>query len=171
MRRAAVVSVVLAAALPAMARPLERELPPKLDACWERAYDEAHLRANPQQKVTKIRLIHKPGNWQAEPHATLYVALYFNLRQRTTANRFDYQIGGFCKPQGKSLRCVPEWDAGSWRLESGPQDALDIRNGGIIANPNPYDAEEIADGAVKIPAKPDDGLWRLMPASDACEIE
>ena len=52
-----------------------------------------------------------------------------------------------------------------------PQGALDIRNGGIVANPNPYDAEEIADGAVKIPAKPDDGLWRLMPATDACEIE
>ena len=69
MRRAAVVSALFIAALPAMARPLERELPLKRDACWERTYDDAHLRANPQQKVTKIRLVHKPGNWQAEPHA------------------------------------------------------------------------------------------------------
>ena len=30
---------------------------------------------------------------------------------------------------------------------------------------------EIADHAVKIPAKPDDGLWRLMPTRDACAIE
>jgi hypothetical protein len=171
MRRAAVVSALLIAALPATARPLESELPPKRDACWERSYDEAHLRAHPQQKVAKIRLVHKPGNWHAEPHAAVYIVLYFNLRQRMTTHRFDYQLGGFCKLQDKGLRCVPEWDAGSWRLESGPQGALDIRNGGIVANPNPYDAEEIADGAVKIPAKPDDGLWRLMPASDACEIE
>lgn len=167
MRRAAVVSALLVAAVPAMARPLERELPPKRAACWERSYDEAHLRTNPPQKVAKIRLVHKPDTWRAEPH----VAVYFNLRQRTTTNRFDYQLGGFCKPQGKGLSCVPEWDAGSWRLESGPQGTLDIRNGGITANPNPYDAEEIADNAVKIPAKPDHGLRRLMPASGACEIE
>lgn len=171
MRRAAALSALLVAASPTLARPLESELPAKRDACWERAYGEAHLRAHPQQQAAKIRLVHKPNTWQAEPHAAIYVALYFNLRQRTTTNRFDYQIGGFCKPQGKGLRCVPEWDAGSWRLVSGPQGALDIRNGGIVANPNPYDAEDIADNAVKIPAKPDDGLWRLMPSSDACEIE
>ncbi len=69
------------------------------------------------------------------------------------------------------MRCVPEWEAGRWRIERGPDGTLDVRNGGIVANPDPYDAEEIADGAVRIPAKPDDGVWRLMPAADTCGIE
>lgn len=156
----------------AQARPLERELPPARAACWERVYDAAHLASHPQQKVARIRLVHLPQNWPEAGQSGFYVALYVNLRQRVKVDQsFDYQLGGICKASGQSLHCVPEWEAGSWRIERGPSGALDIRNGGIIANPNPYDAEEIADGAVKIPAKPDDGLWRLSPASGPCGME
>lgn len=159
-------------ASPAGARPLESELPPKRAACWERSYDAAHLAARPLQKVSRIRLVHLPDDWKAEPSRGFYVVLYINLRQRAkAASDYDYQISGFCKPRGQGVRCVPEWEAGSWHIERGPDGALDIRNGGIIANPNPYDAEEIADDAVRIPAKPDDGVWRLMPAAGACRIE
>jgi len=162
----------LAAAAPASARPLESELPPKRAACWERSYDASHLAAHPQQKVSRIRLVHLPDDWKAEPSRGFFVMLYINLRQRTKATSdYDYQLSGFCKPRGQGVQCVPEWEAGSWRIERGPQGTLDIRNGGIIANPNPYDAEEIADNAVAIPAKPDDGIWRLSPTSDACRIE
>ena len=156
----------------AQARPLERELPPKANACWERSYDAAHLASHPRQKVARIRLLHSPRNWQPGEGGSLYVMLYFNLRGRVNPGQsFDYQLSGFCKTAGQGLRCVPEWDAGSWRIERGPNGALDIRNAGITANPNPYDAEEVADDAVSLPAKPDDGLWRLSPASGRCEIE
>jgi hypothetical protein len=156
----------------AQARPLERELPPARAACWERVYDAAHLASHPQQKVARVRLVHLPENWSEAGQGGFYVALYFNLRQRVRADqRFDYQLGGICKASDRGLRCVPEWEAGSWRIERGPNGALDVRNGGIVANPNPYDAEEIAEGAVRIPAKPDDGLWRLSPASGPCGIE
>jgi hypothetical protein len=154
------------------ARPLEEELPLSRAACWERRYDEAHLAAHPHQKVARIRLVHLPGTWRAEPSRGIYVALYVNLRRRVTAGPgFDYQLGGFCRPRGQALHCIPEWEAGSWRLERGPQGTLDIRNGDLVANPNPYDAEEIADGAVPIPARPDDRVWRLRPATDECRIE
>jgi hypothetical protein len=163
---------LLLATGPAWARPLERELPPAKAACWERVYDAAHLASHPQQKVARIRLVHLPQNWSETGQGGFYVALYVNLRQRAKVDQsFDYQLGGICKAAGQGLRCVPEWEAGSWRIERGPNGALDIRNGGIIANPNPYDAEEIADGAVKIPAKPDDGLWRLSPAAGPCGLE
>ena len=175
LRLALIATIGLAASLlagPADARPLETELPPKRAACWERSYDAAHLAAHPLQKVSRIRLVHLPGDWKAEASRGFYVVLYLDLRQRVkAASDYDYQISGFCKPRGQGVRCVPEWEAGSWLLERGPGGTLDIRNGGIIANPNPYDAEEIADDAVKIPAKPDDGVWRLVPAAGACRIE
>lgn len=160
--RLTVIALPLLAAT-AQARPLERELPPARAACWERAYDAAHLAAHPRQKVARIRLVHLPESWPEAARGSFYVALYLNLRERVKpAQSFDYQLGGFCRASGQGLRCVPEWEAGSWRIERGPNGALDIRNAGIVANPNPYDAEEIADGAVRIPARPDDGVWRLM---------
>ncbi|MCP4563693.1 MAG: hypothetical protein GY873_05360 [Bosea sp.] len=156
----------------AQARPLERELPPAKTACWERVYDADHLASHPQQKVARVRLVHLPQSWAEVGQGGFYVALYINLRQRVKPDQsFDYQLGGMCKASGQGLRCVPEWGAGSWRIERGPNGTLDVRNGGIIANPNPYDAEEIADGAAKIPAKPDDGLWRLSPAAGPCGLE
>lgn len=172
MRKAAVLALTLIPpALPAASRPLESELPLKRAACWERSYDEAHLKAHPRQKISRIRLVHLPETWSGAPPESIFVMLYMNLRQRKPGNDYDYQLSGFCKARGQGLHCVPEWEAGSWRIERGPQGTLDIRNNGIIANPNPYDAEEIADGAVTIPAKPDDGIWRLRPASGACRIE
>ncbi|MGX1790431.1 hypothetical protein ACWIGM_27035 [Bosea sp. NPDC055332] len=171
MRLPLIAAICCLAAL-SQARPLERELPPTRAACWERVYDAGHLAAHPQQKVARIRLVHLPENWPEAGQGGFYVALYFNLRQRVKADQsFDYQLGGICKAAGQGMRCVPEWEAGSWRVERGPNGALDIRNAGITANPNPYDAEEIADGAVRIPAKPDDGLWRLSPASGPCGME
>jgi hypothetical protein len=174
LRLVLIVTIGLAVSLssPADARPLEGELPPKRAACWERRYDAAHLAAHPRQKVSRIRLVHLPNDWKAEPSRGFYVVLYISLRQRVKATSdYDYQLSGFCKPRGQGVRCVPEWEAGSWRIERGPQGTLDIRNGGIVANPNPYDAEEIADGAVSIPAQPDDGVWRLKPALGECRIE
>jgi len=53
----------------------------------------------------------------------------------------------------------------------GPDGTLDVRNGGIIANPSNYDSEDIADNAVKLPAKPYDGAWSLSPATGECRVE
>ncbi len=170
--RLPLIVLMLALAGSAQARPLERELPPKANACWERSYGAAHLGKHPRQKVARIRLLHAPESWQPGEGGSVYIMLYISLRERLKPEQnFDYQLGGFCRAAGQGLRCVPEWDAGSWRIERGPNGALDIRNAGIIANPNPYDAEEIADGAVQIPARPDDGVWRLSPASGTCQLE
>lgn len=162
---------MIPAAAPAAARPLESELPPRRAACWERSYDEAHLKVHPQQKISRIRLVHLPETWSGTPPQSIFVMLYMNLRQRRTGQDYDYQLSGFCKARGEGLHCVPEWEAGSWSIVRGPQGTLEIRNHGIVANPHPYDAEEIADGAATIPARPDDGVWRLRPASGACRIE
>lgn len=156
----------------ASARPLEAELPKDAKACWSRAYDEAHLRAHPKQQVTAIKLVHLPQDWQAQ-RGRFFVDLKFRLRQRVNADDYDYSISAFCGASKGGLLCVNEWDAGSYRIDRA-EGGVVIRNAGtIIANPIPYDAEEVADGAVRIRAEPDDKAWLLTTkTSDAsCRIE
>lgn len=155
---------------PAMAHPLERELPPRREVCWERLYDAAHLAAKPRQKVTQIRLMHMPP---AAPYedGKVYLQLHFNLRDRKTSGTYDYAYGGFCKARGQALRCQSEWEGGVFHVARGPGGTLDIRNSGLIINPSNYDSEDISDDAVRVPAKPDDGVWRLSPATRACTFE
>jgi hypothetical protein len=159
-----------ASAASATDRPLVEELPLGQDACWERHYDAGHLNQHPEQKVASIRLLHMPENWTVNDES-FYVSLSFNLRGSVSSqDSFDYRLGGICKPSGLGLHCENDWDAGSWTIARGPDGSLDIRNHGLIANPYGYDAEDIADGAVKMPAKPDDSVWRLYRAADKCEL-
>jgi hypothetical protein len=54
--------LISAATNPAMAEsPLLRDR----DACWERVYDDAHLKAHPEQRVVQIRLFHPPSRWRS----------------------------------------------------------------------------------------------------------
>lgn len=167
-----IAALAAAMAQSAVARPLERELPLKRAACWERVYDAAHLSAHPRQKVAGIRLVHIATAEDQGP-AGVYLQLYFNLRQRrgNAGTAHDYKYGGFCKAAGFGLRCEAEWDAGVFTVEPGQRGDLLVRNRGIVANPLEYDSEDIADNAVKIPAKPDDGAWALKPAGSECKIE
>jgi hypothetical protein len=156
------------------ARPLEAELPRDRKACWERIYDAAHLAAHPWQKVVRIKLVHMPQSWREAEGGAFYVDLKMTLRKRRPGGHaFDYSLGAVCKADGASLLCVNEWDAGSWRIERAAGGGLVVRNGGgIIMNPSPYDAEEVADGAAPVPAAPDDRAWALEPSPDAaCRIE
>jgi hypothetical protein len=152
-------------AAPAFARPLEDELPVHSAACWQRTYDAAHLKAHPKQKVARIRLAHTGG----EADGTLYLALDINLRKRANYGAFDYVLGGYCKPDGAALTCVPEWDAGSFTIEKGPKQTLLVRNHHMVVNPSNYDSEDIADNAVDL-SRTDDAVWLLKPVyPENCE--
>jgi hypothetical protein len=157
--------LLVAAALIARAeaRPLERQLPPSRMACWQRSYDAAHLARHPEQKVLRIRLVH-PADDDIGP---TFMELQIDLVGRRTA----YKLSGFCTARGQGLDCRPEWDAGSWRVEAGPGDTLDVVNGGLVLNPDSYVAEERAPDAVALPAAPDDRRWRLsrLPDGTACD--
>jgi hypothetical protein len=95
-------SLILAATTMVMA---ESQLLPDRDTCWERIYDDAHLKAHPRQQVVQIRLFHLPSRWPRPAPGVTFVALEMNLRTRTHgSDALDYSLGGFCKPSPRGLR-------------------------------------------------------------------
>lgn len=152
-RTSIALALIIPAAVPARARPLEPQLPKDRAACYERTYDAAHLEAHPQQKVTRIRLIHPVEQGEGP----MFVSLEFQLRRNTSI----YKLFGYCEGKGGTLACAPEWAAGTWRIEVAPDGGLDVVNGNLTLNPENYDAEEIAPDAIAVPARPDDRRWRL----------
>lgn len=167
LRNAALTAAFFALTLPVTAYPLEDVLPATTRTCWERVYDAAHLAAHPAQKVVAVRMMFGGVDVGRKRNDPVPVDLYFNLRKRKADNpdpaSYDYRLSAQCRAAGSGLRCVPEWDAGSWRIAKGQGGSLVLHNGGLIANPDNYDAEDIADDAVRIPARPDDRSWRLSP--------
>ncbi len=161
--RFAVAAALLASAAAAEGRPLEAELPPRSAACWERVYGQAHLAAHPRRQVTRIRLVGAP---EPEADRGVFVELQFALRKRANDRAFDYKLDGFCRPSRGGLRCEPGWDAGVWRLERAEGGKLLVRNEGLAINPADYDAEDVADDAVRLPPKPDDQAWLLDRSTD-----
>lgn len=159
--------LILAATTTAIAR--ESELLPDRDACWERIYDDAHLKAHPRQQVIRIRLFHLPSRWPHPAPGVTFVELEMNLRvSHPQGGAFDYSLGGFCKPSRGGLRCEPDWDAGSWRIERGPHGTLIVRNNDITVNPSPSAAEEQSDDAMTLKATDDEAAWQLRRMSGPC---
>jgi hypothetical protein len=160
--RALLAAALLAFAGTAAAAPLEKELPPGKDTCWDRWYDEAHLAKHPQQQVTAFRVV-RQGSAATDG---IFVMLMFNLRKRTHVEapeerNFDYTTTAFCKASRSGLNCENEYGLGRFRVDPDRKGGLIVRNLGLMANPSNYDAEDISDNAVKIPAKPDDGAWAV----------
>jgi hypothetical protein len=169
------VAPILAAPLLLASTPMvmaQSQVLPNRDACWERIYDDAHLKAHPMQQVVRIRLFHLPSRWPQPASGVTFVALEMNLRTRTHANgRFDYSLGGFCKPSQGGLRCEPEWRAGTWRIEGGANGGLIVRNGDITVNPSPSAAEERSEDAVTLKAANDEAAWSLQPVTGPCDYD
>jgi hypothetical protein len=161
--------LILAATTAVMA---ESPLLPDRDTCWERIYDEAHLKAHPRQQVMQIRLVHLPSRWPQPAPGVTFVALEMNLRTRTHgSDAFDYSLGGFCQPSRGGLCCEPEWHAGSWRIEPGANGSLIVRNDDITVNPSSSAAEERSEDAVTLKAANDEAAWQLQRVAGLCNYD
>jgi hypothetical protein len=157
---------ILAATTGVMA---ESQLLPNRDTCWERIYDDAHLKAHPEQQVVRIRLFHLPSRWPRPRSGVTFVALEMNLRTRTHgSDAFEYSLGGFCQPSPGGLRCEPEWHAGSWQIERGANGALIVRNDDITVNPSESAAEERSEDAVTLKAANGEAAWQLQRMAGPC---
>jgi hypothetical protein len=162
-------SLILTATTMVMA---ESQLLPDRDTCWERIYDDAHLKAHPRQQVVQIRLFHLPSRWPRPAPGVTFVELEMNLRTRTHgSDAFDYSLGGFCKPSPGGLRCEPEWHAGSWQIEPGANGSLIVRNDDITVNPSSSAAEERSEDAVTLKAANDEAAWQLQRVAGLCNYD
>ena len=146
---------------------------PDREACWERIYDDAHLKAHPRQQVVKIRLLHLPSRWPQPAQGVTFIELEMNLRTRIHGgDAFDYRLGGFCKPSPGGLRGVRQNErAGSWQIEPGTNGSLVVRNNDITVNPSSSAAEERSDDAVTLKAADDEAAWRLQRMSGPCSYD
>jgi hypothetical protein len=153
-------------ATPALANALETFLSSNGgNSCWERSYDAGHLKANPKQLVTKIRL-----STEVQDDGSIYAQLGFNMRQRTgQSGPFDYAAGSQCSAKGAAIVCPSEWDAGTFTIEKSG-DGILVKHSGMIVNPSNYDSEDIADDAVDL-SKSDDASFLLRRAkAEGCNI-
>ena len=134
-------------------------------ACWQRIYTPAELKKHKRQKVTMALL-----TVETQKDGSVSATLGLNLRQRKSDWKYDYSIGGFCKPKGQTMVCTPEWDAGTFVLERGARGGLRVKNRKLVVNPFDYDSEDISPKAVDF-RKSDDAIWLLFPAdASACKV-
>lgn len=143
----------------------ERLAPGKATSCWERRYDEAHLKDHPKQKVVAMRL-----SANREDDGRLVANLGINLRKRIENGTFDYATFVTCRAKGKAVRCAAEWESGSFTIEERPDGKLLLRQNKLMINPANDAAEDVSPGAVDL-SKSDDAAFILAPISDAkCEV-
>lgn len=145
----------------AAARPLETELPVGGAVCYERAYTPGHLATHLKQQVTHIKLDVSSQDSQ-EGKETIAALVEVTL----TGKSEPYDLSGFCTPDAKGLRCKPEWDAGTFRIDPAKEGGLLVTNQGMVFNPSGYDAEERAPGAIRLTG--DDKAWQI-PVAGECK--
>ncbi|WP_149736558.1 hypothetical protein [Rhizobium sp. RU20A] len=82
-------------------------------ACFERRYDDAHLKAHPRQNVTAVTVLATRDEWQDAP---VIVDLSLSFRKVSEPVRLS---GGCTAVDGKvdRLACAIECDGGSFTLE------------------------------------------------------
>lgn len=83
-------------------------------ACFARTYDEAHLRAHPDQTVTHF-FLGDPGPGWGEAQAPVHYNLVFGFQVVGSAD--TYAGVAICEPQGARAACDIEGDGGSFTVE------------------------------------------------------
>ena len=86
----------------------------RADACFARAYDEAHLRAHPDQTVTRFFLAAPGAEWR-ETQTDTHYNLAFGFEVLGSAD--TYSGVAICEPRGVAAACDIEGDGGSFTIE------------------------------------------------------
>lgn len=104
---------VLGACGPTQAQSLYQTLA-RNGACFARSYDQAHLRAHPDQTVTHF-FIGDPGPDWAETQSPAHYNLVFGFQVLGGAD--TYSGVAICEPRGARAACDIEGDGGSFTVE------------------------------------------------------
>jgi hypothetical protein len=141
---ATILSCAPAQAQGSASSPLPSHLPLRVEACFGRTYDSAHLARHPKQRVTSLHLLRDfspDPNTEREPasreemlkqdgdNGYVNVMAYVRLRDRKGL----FWNGLTCRRDEKGLvRCGVECDGGGFRLRPAG-DGLTLDNDGFVA--------------------------------------
>jgi hypothetical protein len=126
---AASAAFVMSSSVSAHSIPIGREGPlaaivrpvPGAKACFKHAYDAAHLRRHPDQKVTsmvfRLRYYKHPGDKQDPQGQRFY---YFDLGARVKGRPRFLRAAGECNPDGTGIRCRVDCDGGGVNIRFDP---------------------------------------------------
>lgn len=140
-------------------------------ACYSRAYDAAHLKAHPRQRITAMKFLLSVAAYDPKPAgATQPEDLYYYTFSMSVARRGDkclLHTSGDCNG-GDTISCIVDCDGGSVALDKmPPASSLIVRlnNESGITMFHDCDGEK----GVVVKAGSDDKVFRLdKTATDAC---
>jgi len=140
-------------------------------ACFTRHYDEAHLKAHPEQNVTDM-LVLVDSSYDAESQSRGYgLTLGSNFRGMKT----QFRSYGGCdgNVEGQKLSCYIDCDGGAIDVRFKDQTSIlvDIPYGARIEDPNAPDDADPSDVPPKAEFGPDDKTFLLSRASPALCVD
>jgi hypothetical protein len=129
--------------------------------CYSRAYDAAHMKAHPQQRVTAMKFLLSVAAYDPKPAgATTPEDLYYYTFAMSVSRRGDKRL----------LRTSGDCNGGSVTLDKmPPANSLIVRLNNVSGIMMFHDCDE-GKGAVVVKAGADDKVFRLDKiAADACQ--
>lgn len=96
--------------------------------CYQRFYEPAHLRAHPQQTISKFHVMAAKPDPLAKSHPNRFeVSFGFWVK-----NAGAYSARAVCRAEGNAANCSVEADGGSFRIE--PRgDSVEVRLGSRLS--------------------------------------
>ncbi len=133
-------------------------------ACYSRAYDAAHLKTHPKQRITAMTFLLSVGAYDPRPEgATKPEELYYYAFAMSVSRRGDKKLlrtSGDCN-SGEGILCAVDCDGGSVTLDKAPQaNTLIVRLNNETGITMFHDCDE-SKGAVVVKAGADDKVFRL----------
>lgn len=139
-------------------------------ACYSRAYDAAHLKAHPKQRITAMKFLLSVAAYDPAPAGkTKPEDLYYYTFGMSVSRRGDKRLlhtAGDCN-SGDNILCAVDCDGGSVTLDKmPPADTLIVRLNNDNGITMFHDCDE-SKGAVVVKAGADDKVFRLDKVADA----
>jgi hypothetical protein len=141
--------------------------------CYSRAYDAAHMKAHPQQRITAMKFLLSVAAYDPKPaDAATPEDLYYYTFAMSVSRRGDKRLlrtSGDCNGSDNIL-CAVDCDGGSVTLDKMlPANSLIVRLNNVNGITMFHDCDE-GKGAVVVKAGADDKVFRLdKVAADACQ--
>lgn len=142
-------------------------------ACYSRAYDSAHLKAHPKQRITAMKFLLSVAAYDPKPAgATKPEELYYYTFAMSVSRRGDKRLlrtAGDCSGTDTIL-CAVDCDGGSVTLDKmPPANSLIVRLNNENGITMFHDCDE-GKNAVVVKAGADDKVFRLdKVAADVCK--